>query len=417
MTGSGETAVKSLRTRARCLGGAAVLLCLALWTSPAHARPAYDDGAGVGCVSCHNGFQGGNGVLHVRHRVDFNITQCNLCHPSGGGSTPVLTYSSGPGGGFGCAGCHGQNYGETSSTSGQPKATAYGLREFHVSQQGITSCGTGSCHAPGQLGHSNPFPLLFGENQSPPYYGQSTNNLTDPCSSSQEDLPSDADSVGLDNDGDGLVDFPADSDCAAPVDTATPSPTPTTAPNTPTPTLGISCGTAPALACIAPGKGSLLVDEKTAGKEKLKVALTKLQPAVTQAQFGDPVAGSTAYKICIYDAANQLAGDYTIARAGQMCGDKPCWATVSDKGYKYGDKSTAADGILKMQLSGGDAGKGKVKVKGKNSTATLPTGVAALLQNQTSATVQVLTTDAACFGVGLTQVKKADGAVFSAVGP
>ena len=387
-----------------------------VWASNAHAYPSYDNGVGVGCVSCHNGFQGGTGALHFQHRTKFGVTTCNLCHPSGGGTTPVLTYWSGPGGDFGCAGCHGQNYGETSPNSGKPKATSYGLRQFHVNH-GVTTCGTSGCHQPGALGSPNPFPPLFGENVAPPYYSPIFSNLTDPCSSSQEDLLFDADSVGLDNDGDGFADYPADSDCAAPVDTATPTPTFTPAPDTPTPTLGVSCGTAPAMACIAPGKGSLLVDEKKAGKEKLKVSLTKLQPAVTQGQFGDPVNGSTAYKVCIYDGANHLKGDYTIARAGQMCGTAPCWAAVSDKGYKYKDKSAAADGILAMKLSGGDAGKGKVKIKGKNTTAHLPTGIAALLQNQTSATVQVLTTDASCFGVGLTQIKKADGTVFSAVGP
>ena len=70
-----------------------------------------------------------------------------------------------------------------------------------------------------------------------------------------------------------------------------------------------------------------------------------------------------------------------------------------------------------MKLIGGDTGKGKIKVIGKNTTGNLPTGVAALLQNQTGATVQVLTSDASCFGVALTQVKKADGTVFNAVAP
>ncbi len=397
----------SVRTIARHAGGAVALLCLTLWAPTADAYPMYDDGMGTGCVSCHVGFQGGNGVLHQRHRIEFNITQCNLCHPNGGGSKPVLTYSSGPGGGLGCAGCHGQDYGETSPNSLQPKATSYGLRLFHVNQ-GETTCGTGSCHAPGMNGFPNPFPPLFGEDEPPPYYGQPTNNLTDPCSSSQEDLTADLDSVGLDNDGDGNADFPADSDCPQP-----PTPTPTASP---TPTVGIACGTAPAV-CIAPEKGILIVDEKTAGKEKLKVKLTKLQPLVAQADFGNPVSGSTAYTICIYDSTSQLRGTYSISRAGQTCVDKPCWAAVSDTGYKYGDKSTAADGILKMKLSGGEAGKGKVKITGKNTDSNLPLGVAALLQNQTSATVQVLTTDAECFGVGLTQVKKADGLVFKAIGP
>jgi hypothetical protein len=276
--------------------------------------------------------------------------------------------------------------------------------------QGITACGTAGCHHPGALGSPNPFPPVFGEHVPPPYYNPIFSNLTDPCSSAQEDLPFDANSVGLDNDGNGFADWPADSDCPAPPPTDTPTPTPT-------PTLGLACGTAPAMTCIAPEKGSLLVDEKKAGKEKLKVSLTKLQPMVTQSQFGDPVSGSTAYKVCIYDAANQLKGTYTIARADQMCGDALCWSAVSDKGYKYKDKSTAADGILNMKLNGGDAGKGKVKIKGKNTASHLPTGIAASLQNQTSATVQVLSSDASCFGVKLTQVKKADGTVFSAAGP
>ena len=143
---------------------------------------------------------------------------------------------------------------------------------------------------------------------------------------------------------------------------------------TPTP-LGLTCGTAPAVGCIAPEKGSLIVNEKKAGKEKLKVKLTKLQPAVTQSQFGDPVSGTTAYAICIYDAANQLKGSYTVdARRTTPAAGKPCWSAISDKGYKYGDKSAAADGILKMKLSGGDAGKGKIKVIGKNTTGQLAAG-------------------------------------------
>ena len=398
---------RAVRTVEQCAGGALVLLCLMLWAPRAHAFPSYDDGLGNGCVSCHNGFIGGNGPLHLQHRNNFAVTTCNLCHPNGGGSTPVLTYWSGPGGGFGCAGCHGVDYGETSPNSMQPKATAYGLRQFHVNH-GVMACGTaGGCHVPNALGHPNPFPPIMPEHVAPPYYAPLYSNLTDPCASFQEDLPFDLDSVGLDNDGDGAADYPADSDCAAPAATPTATPTP----------LGLACGTAPAMGCIAPEKGSLSVDEKTAGKEKLKVKLTKLQSMVSQGQFGDPVGGSTAYAICIYDSANQLKGTYKIDRAGDTCDGKPCWATVSDKGYKYADKNGDADGIVKMKVSGGPSGKGKVKVIGKNATGHLPLGVAALLQNQSSATVQVLTSDAACFGVGLTQVKKADGTVFKAAGP
>jgi hypothetical protein len=232
--------------------------------------------------------------------------------------------------------------------------------------------------------------------------------LTDPCSSQQEDLPFDADSVGLDNDGDGAADYPADSDCPAP---ATPTPTPTPA---------AACGASRATGCIASGKGSsLLVDEKEVGKEKLNVTLNKLQVAVTQGQFGDPVSvNGTAYAVCLYDAADILRGQYSLVQAGATCGDKPCWKAVSDKGYMYKDKDATADGIVQAQLSGGDAGKGKIKFKGKNSSGNLPTGVVAgLMQNPSGATVQILSSDGTCFGTGLTVIKKADGTVFHATGP
>ncbi|MFN8642920.1 MAG: hypothetical protein U0802_15175 [Candidatus Binatia bacterium] len=127
------------------LATAMAALAALLWAPGARAYPMYDDGspAHVGCVQCHNGFQSGNGPLHQRHRIEFGVTTCNLCHPSGGGTTPVRTYWSGPGGGYGCAGCHGQDYGETSPNSMQPKSTAYGLRLYHVAQ-GVTACGTGA---------------------------------------------------------------------------------------------------------------------------------------------------------------------------------------------------------------------------------------------------------------------------------
>jgi hypothetical protein len=389
-------------------GGALALLAVTLAApGAAHAYRWYDNGAGSGCVSCHTGFVGGAGPLHLQHRTRFGVTDCNVCHPNGGGTKPVLTYWSGAGGGYGCAGCHGQDYGETSPNSGLPKATAYGLRQLHVdAPNNVTSCGTSSCHQPGALGHSNPFPILYGEDVAPPYFAPMFSGLTDPCASSEEDIPFDLDGVGLDNDGDGAADYPADGDCPVP---ATP---------TPTPTPGVACGPAPALGCVASGKGSLLVDEKKIGKEKLDVTLGKLQVAVAQGQLGDPVNGTTAYAVCVYDAADQLRGEYSLVRAGATCGDKPCWKAVSDKGYAYKDKGATADGIMLAKLSGGDAGKGKIKIKGKNASGHLPTGVvAALLQNPTGATVQVLSSDAACFSLGLTEVKKADGTVFKAAGP
>jgi len=271
--------------------------------------------------------------------------------------------------------------------------------------------GASGCHKPGAVGHPDPFPTLFGENVAPPYYQPMFSRLRNPCSSADEDMPFDADPIGLDNDGDGLVDA-GDPDCAARVISTT-----TTTTSTTTTTTVFGCGPAPAVDCVASGKSVLLVSEKRAGKGTLKLSLSKLRTAVTASEFGNPVTGKTSYKVCIYDGANQLKGVYTVARAGGLCGRLSCWSTMSDKGYEYTDKSTAADGILKIKLIGGQLGKGNVQVVGKNTASTLPRGIAASLQSQSGATVQVLSSDASCFGTALTRVKKANGAMFSAVGP
>src|SRR5215470_17890815 len=141
------------------------------------------------------------------------------------------------------------------------------------------------------------------------------------CSSADEDMPLDADGIGLDNDGDGLVDW-ADPDCAASVSTTTT----TTSTTLTTTTLAFGCARAPVAGCVAAGKGVLVVNEKKAGKQRLKLSLSKLRTAVTASEFGDPVTGTTSYKLCIYDATNALQGEYTVARAGELCGSLSCWS-------------------------------------------------------------------------------------------
>jgi hypothetical protein len=199
-----------------------------MWAPRVAAFPSYDDGAGNGCVQCHNnssedgGFTGGNaGGLHVLHLTTFGITSCALCHSNSlGASKPVLTYYSGDG--YGCAGCHGRDQGEISPNSEKPKATAYGLRLVHASA-GVTVCA--GCHFPGstETGEPSPAPAVLPETVQPPYYLLPNNNLLDPCSAAQEGFEG---TVGLDNDGNGLRDA-ADPACAARVTTPSPKATAT----------------------------------------------------------------------------------------------------------------------------------------------------------------------------------------------
>jgi len=227
-----------------------VVVALLACVARVEAFPMYDDGSGNGCVSCHNGYKN-EGPLHLDHLTKFGITNCGLCHQNpAGGDTPVLTYFSATG--FGCAGCHGHDYGETSIHSGQPKATAYGLRRKHAiltPDEGgpITVCA--SCHYPGSpvTGDPDPAPAIFPETHLPPNYGGPYTNLTDPCSTAQESFDN---TIGLDNDGNGAADLD-DSACQAFVGSTT---TTTVAPATTTTTSTTLPPTGPKRIVLYPGQ-------------------------------------------------------------------------------------------------------------------------------------------------------------------
>ena len=227
-------------TRVRIVSSVLAALAFLAGVTRVEAYPMYDDGNGNGCVSCHPRYfdDPSNptpfGSLHVAHLTKFGVTQCGLCHQNpAGGDKPVLTYWSAEG--FGCAGCHGQDYGETIPTGlnltheGAPKASAYGLRkalmDSFAAQNLPDPCGT--CHFAGSpiTGDPAPAPAILPETIAPPYYGRSSNNLTDPCSSAQESW--EGVFPGLDNDGNGLPDM-QDPACQAPTTTTIPSATTTT---------------------------------------------------------------------------------------------------------------------------------------------------------------------------------------------
>jgi cysteine-rich repeat protein len=183
------------------------------------------------------------------------------------------------------------------------------------------------------------------------------------------------------------------------------------------------CRAAPRKGCVAASSGSLNVSEKKPGKEKLKAVLAKFQSPVAQPDLGDPVNGDTRVDLCVYDATDGLAVVLTVDEGGQTCGpkDKPCWKALSTKGYAYGDPEASASGVKKISEKGGAAGKGKLQVQAANnekkSQDDLPTGIAPALQGAGQATLQLVTSDGACFEAVLTTVKKADGVDFKAKAP
>jgi len=212
------------------------------------------------------------------------------------------------------------------------------------------------------------------------------------------------------------------------VPTATPTVTPSPGADTPTatPSPTAMCPAAVDAGCTGGfASGMLMVREDKPGKEKLVAKLSK-GPALAQTDLGNPLAveqggTGTAYAICLYDDAGDLAGDVLVDRAGDTCDDRPCWRPVGrapndpkgpGRGYSYKDAALAADGVRAIRYNGGDSGKSKASLTGKG--AGLPDGIPAALQSSSQVTVHLRSSDGVCLSVELNDIRKQEPAVFKA---
>jgi hypothetical protein len=103
------------------------------------------------------------------------------------------------------------------------------------------------------------------------------------------------------------------------------------------------------------------------GNGKLSWKWTSSAPVATT-DFGDP-STTTNYLLCIYDA---LGEKLSAEAPGGMCGTKPCWKVLVTVGFKYAN-TAGPDGLTKVLLKAGGAGRGKIGVKGSGANLHLPT--------------------------------------------
>ena len=89
---------------------------------------------------------------------------------------------------------------------------------------------------------------------------------------------------------------------------------------------------------------------------------------LSTSDFGNPPT-TTDYLLCFYDGSGRRLS--ATAPAGRTCGKKPCWRTLGG-GFSYKDKTGTPDGLMKLLLKSGDAGRGKIAVKGGGANLRLP---------------------------------------------
>lgn len=93
--------------------------------------------------------------------------------------------------------------------------------------------------------------------------------------------------------------------------------------------------------------------------------------ATTLAGFGDPTT-TNDYTVCVFDDGTEVFR--ASIPAGGACGSLPCWRLLGSSCYKYINRDRTPDGILKVLLKSGTAGKAKIILKGKGDNLPLPAG-------------------------------------------
>ena len=89
---------------------------------------------------------------------------------------------------------------------------------------------------------------------------------------------------------------------------------------------------------------------------------------IAPGDLGTPTTASS-YTMCLYDQGGLKLR--ATAPAGGVCGTKPCWK-ASHGGFKLAAKAATGDGLTKIILKPGEAGKAKISVRGKGANLHLP---------------------------------------------
>lgn len=168
------------------------------------------------------------------------------------------------------------------------------------------------------------------------------------------------------------------------------------------------CPPAPASGCLSPGKAKLIAKQPgDPSKNKLLWKWIK-GPALDQADFGVPTA-ATGYTLCVYAGTTAVdLGAVVAAGSG--------WAPIGTSGYKFKDAAAGGDGVFKVTMKGGAAGKSKVLLKAKGANldlSALPLG----LGSQPLVTQLLRNDDATCWEATFASVASDSGSLLKAKTP
>jgi len=153
------------------------------------------------------------------------------------------------------------------------------------------------------------------------------------------------------------------------------------------------------------------VDER---KDQLKWKWKKGDETV-QADLDDPFTTAT-YTLCVYDTSGGVPSLVSSLAAAPS----PLWVDKDPKGWQHKDKAGFSDGVQRITLRPGAAGRSQVQVKAKGVNVPMPAPFSAteFFDQDPEVTVQLSNSDtAACWTSTFTAAKMNTVDRFKAVWP
>ncbi|MFN2376965.1 MAG: M12 family metallo-peptidase [Candidatus Binatia bacterium] len=147
--------------------------------------------------------------------------------------------------------------------------------------------------------------------------------------------------------------------------------------------------------CLEAGKAILKISDAADPAADKLLWQWKAGDAFDQVDLGNP-ATSTDYTLCVYDAT---AGVTSLVTSLNLGAGGSGWKNRAPRGWSFSDRNGTSDGIKKVLLKPGLAGKTKVKVAAAGVGLPLPTpfSMAEYFDQDPSVVLQLLTEDDVCW--------------------
>ncbi|TFH23260.1 MAG: hypothetical protein E4H03_06600, partial [Myxococcales bacterium] len=174
------------------------------------------------------------------------------------------------------------------------------------------------------------------------------------------------------------------------------------------------CEAGPSTLCYEAGRAAFKI--KTGSTDAKSRLSWKWQrgAAHTQAAYGAPL-DTTRYLLCVYDRS---AGTPELVADLELTAGAAAWENRDPKGWSYKDKGGLHDGISKVQLKPGVAGKSKAQIKaaGVRLPMPVPFSASSYFEQDPEVIVELRNSDGACWTTTFSpaQTKKNDADQFNA---